>query len=109
MKKEKIYSIVFVILTIMLFLTILILSEPKDDFKPLNQMHMKKNQYKDGKKHGLWKSYYSNGEVYYKGNYKNGEAHGYWEDYYSNGEAHGLREYSYYVQYNKTLIKEFHL
>ncbi len=36
MKKEKIYSIVFVILTIMLFLTILILSEPKDDFKPLN-------------------------------------------------------------------------
>ena len=52
---------------------------------------MKKNQRnKDGERDGLWKSYYSNGEVYYKGNYKNGEAHGYWEDYYSNGEAHGL-------------------
>jgi antitoxin component YwqK of YwqJK toxin-antitoxin module len=99
MKKEKIYSIVFVILTIMLFLTILILSEPKDDFKPLNIKPnlMKKNQRnKDDKRHGFWESYYSNGEVYYKGNYKNGEAHGYWED-------------SYYVQYNKTLIKEFHL
>tara|TARA_R110002126_G_scaffold82497_7_gene202195 strand:- start:767 stop:979 length:213 start_codon:yes stop_codon:yes gene_type:complete len=70
---------------------------------------MKKNQRnKDGERDGLWKSYYSNGEVYYKGNYKNGEAHGYWEDYYSNGEAHGLNNFNY-IQYNKTLIKEFHL
>ena len=45
---------------------------------------MKKNQYKNGKKHGLWESYYSNGEVYYKGNYKDDKQDGYWEPY-NNG------------------------
>jgi antitoxin component YwqK of YwqJK toxin-antitoxin module len=44
---------------------------------------MKKNQYKDGKQHGLWETYYPTimGELTYKGKYKDGEPHGYWESY----------------------------
>jgi antitoxin component YwqK of YwqJK toxin-antitoxin module len=44
------------------------------------------NQYNDnGKKHGYWEVYHSNGNLIYKGNYINGKRIGYWEDYYSNG------------------------
>ena len=46
-----------------------------------------------GNKHGLWESYFSNGQLSYKGNYVNGEQHGLWESYYDNGQLHYRREY----------------
>ena len=58
-------------------------------------MHMKKNQYKDGKEHGYWEYYYANGNIMFKGYYKNGKDHGFWE------------EYGY--TYGKRVIKQFHL
>ena len=48
---------------------------------------MKKNQYnKDGKPHGYWEAYHSNGKLSYKANYKDGNLHGYWEASHSNGK-----------------------
>lgn len=82
---------------------------------------MKKNQYKDGKKDGLWEEYHYNGNISNKGYYKDGERDGYWEFYWPNGrlsykgyikdgKQHGYcEEYFYYVQYNKTLTKKFHI
>ena len=41
---------------------------------------MKKNQYnKDGKPHGYWEAYHSNGKLSSKGNYKDGKLHCYHE------------------------------
>jgi len=49
--------------------------------------HMKKNQYnKDGKRHGYWEAYHSNGKLLSKANYKDGNLHGHHEAYYSNGK-----------------------
>jgi antitoxin component YwqK of YwqJK toxin-antitoxin module len=36
--------------------------------------------------HGYWESYWSNGQLRYKGNYINGKEDGYWEVYHSNGQ-----------------------
>jgi antitoxin component YwqK of YwqJK toxin-antitoxin module len=58
---------------------------------------------KQGKAHGYWEDYYSNGNVFYKGYYHNGKRHGYWEFYnfdgfltqkgnYDNGDRIGLWE-----------------
>jgi len=51
---------------------------------------MKKNiinqRDKNGKRHGLWEEYYSNGIISSKGEYKNGRQHGPWERYHSNGQ-----------------------
>jgi len=82
---------------------------------------MKKNQYKDDNPHGYWEVYWPNGTISDKGYYKDGKRYGYWEYYHSNGKLsdkgyykdgkrHGYCEdYSYYVQYNKTLTKNFHI
>ena len=40
----------------------------------------------NGNRHGLWESYYDNGQLYFKANYVNGKEHGYWESYYDNGQ-----------------------
>ncbi|CAB4142315.1 MORN variant [uncultured Caudovirales phage] len=48
-----------------------------------------------GKKHGYWERYWSNGNLWEKGHYLNGEKHGYWESYHSNGE---LRKKEYYAR-----------
>ena len=42
---------------------------------------------KDGKPHGYWELYYSNGQLWYKGNYVNGEYDGLWEYYHNNGKV----------------------
>ena len=47
---------------------------------------MKKNQYKDGERHGYHEAYWSNGNLWYKGYYKDGERDGYWEHYHPNGK-----------------------
>ena len=47
--------------------------QTKKDITPFNE---------EGEPHGYWESYYSNGQLYYKGNYVNGEKNGYWEVYY---------------------------
>ena len=39
----------------------------------------------NGLKHGPWKGYYSNGNLYYTENYVNGELHGKHESYWMNG------------------------
>ena len=41
---------------------------------------------KDGKREGLWGSYYDEGQLSSKGNYKNGYSDGPWFHYYSNGQ-----------------------
>jgi antitoxin component YwqK of YwqJK toxin-antitoxin module len=44
------------------------------------------NQYDvNGKKQGIWVTYYDNGQLDTKGNYKNGLRDGVWETYYWNG------------------------
>jgi antitoxin component YwqK of YwqJK toxin-antitoxin module len=47
---------------------------------------MFKGNYVNGKEHGYWEDYFSNGQLMFKGNYVNGKRHGYWEDYFSNGQ-----------------------
>ncbi len=47
-----------------------------------------------GERHGYWESYYSNGQLGYKGNYVNGIKHGYWESYHYNGK---LINKTYYI------------
>jgi len=49
---------------------------------------------KDGKPHGLWEYYYSNGQLYTKGKYINGNADGLWEYYHYNGK---LEIKKYYI------------
>ena len=45
------------------------------------------NQYThDGKKTGIWGSYYDNGQLRYKGSYKDDKQDGIWEYYFSNGQ-----------------------
>ena len=39
-----------------------------------------------GQRHGLWESYYPNGQLRYKGNYQNGKLYGLCEIYYDNGK-----------------------
>ena len=59
-----------------------------------------------GKEHGLYETYYENGQLRVKGNVKDGKGHGLFEVYYENGQLrskgnmkdgyeHGLRE-TYY-------------
>ena len=42
----------------------------------------------------LWEWYHTNGNLNCKGNYLNGKRHGLWEEYWSNGE---LIEIEYYI------------
>jgi len=45
------------------------------------------NQYdKDGLRHGLWESYYSNGSIKTTTNYHHGTMHGAYTEFYSNGK-----------------------
>jgi antitoxin component YwqK of YwqJK toxin-antitoxin module len=43
-----------------------------------------KGNYVDGIRHGLWEVYYDNGNLWSKGNYVDGKKHGYWEEWYNN-------------------------
>jgi len=53
------------------------------------------NQYnKQGKRHGLYEWYHSNGKLRYKAKYVNGKAHGLCEWYYSNGD---IEEIEYHL------------
>ena len=56
----------------------------------------------NGKRHGYWEEYYSNGQLDLKGNYVNGNKHGYFELYYSNGQLFykGFYDMGYRVDYN---------
>jgi antitoxin component YwqK of YwqJK toxin-antitoxin module len=42
------------------------------------------NQLINGKREGYWESYYSNGNLWYKGHYNNDLKEGYWECYLNN-------------------------
>ena len=42
--------------------------------------------YKNGKREGLWESYYRNGQLHTKGHYRKGKREGKWEFYYRNGQ-----------------------
>ena len=61
-----------------------------------------KGNYVNGKEHGYWESYYDNGQLDYKGNYVNGNRHGYWEEYWSNGQLYskGYYDMGKQVDYN---------
>jgi antitoxin component YwqK of YwqJK toxin-antitoxin module len=39
-----------------------------------------------GQAHGLWETYYDNGQLCFKGTYINGIEHGPWITYYENGQ-----------------------
>ena len=54
---------------------------------------MKKNQYKDSKRHGIWEQYHSDGNIMFKGYYKDGELHGYWEFYWYFDEVMLYKEF----------------
>jgi len=43
--------------------------------------------------HGYWETYYSNGNLWYKGNYINGKLSGYCEWYTSSGISNKKRYY----------------
>ena len=62
------------------------------------------NKYKDGKKDGLWKSFYNNGHIKQEGNFSEGKKEGLhkeWfesgvlslEGFYKNGKANGLMKW----------------
>ena len=48
---------------------------------------------KDGKREGLWGSYYDEGQLSSKGNYKNGYSDGPWFYYHSNGQLSSKGNY----------------
>jgi antitoxin component YwqK of YwqJK toxin-antitoxin module len=39
----------------------------------------------EGRHHGAWEWYYSNGTLSWRGHYHHGKSHGVWEDYRSDG------------------------
>ena len=43
-------------------------------------------QFKDGKREGLWTSFYENGQLWWKGPYKDGKLNGPYVWYYDNGQ-----------------------
>lgn len=72
-----------------------------------NQMKSSsENQMKNGKKEGLWKVYFDNGQLEKEGNFKDGKPEGLWKKYHLNGQlksegnlkdgkAEGLAKYYY--------------
>ena len=65
----------------------------------MNTSEIKRENYinlynEKGEKHGVWESYYDNGQLFYRGNYVNGQRHGLWESYYPNGQLHYQQEYN---------------
>ena len=42
--------------------------------------------YTNGKREGLWESYYRNGQLHTKGVYRKGKREGEWEFYFRNGQ-----------------------
>jgi len=60
-----------------------------------NRILYKMNKYnKEGKRHGLYEWYHSNGKLRYKAKYVNGQPHGLCEWYYSNGD---IEEIEYHL------------
>ena len=49
------------------------------------QMRLRDN-WRDGKLHGLWEEWYENGQMYWRGNYKDGKRHGLDERWHKNGQ-----------------------
>ena len=47
----------------------------------------------NGKKHGMWKVYYENGQLKSEGTYKNGICHGFWRSYKENGDMKSVGTY----------------
>jgi antitoxin component YwqK of YwqJK toxin-antitoxin module len=41
----------------------------------------------EGKHHGPWKEYHTNGQFWYKGEYVHGKPHGPWKEYRSDGRV----------------------
>lgn len=64
------------------------------------------NEYKDGKKCGLWKTYHQNGQLKTEGNYKDGLKHGLHKEWQSNGIL--LLEGMYVNGLDNGLMKWFH-
>jgi antitoxin component YwqK of YwqJK toxin-antitoxin module len=61
--------------------------------------------------HGYWESYFSDGQLNYKGNYVNGKPHGYWDSYWDNGELDykGFYDMGKEVSYNPNEPKAIEL
>ena len=61
--------------------------------------------YKNGKREGLWESYYRNGQLHTKGQYRKGKREGEWEFYYRNGQ---LECKGYYKNGNQDGLFQFY-
>lgn len=48
---------------------------------------------RDSLKHGIWKSFYGNGNIQLEENYRHGKLHGYWKIYDKQGELLEIRSY----------------
>ncbi len=48
----------------------------------------------EGRRHGVWEEYWSNGKLRWRGHYYHGEWHGVWEVYYLNGTLMWRKHYN---------------
>ena len=68
---------------------------------------MGKNNWKDGKQHGLTEWYNENGQIELRGYHKNGKPDGYWESYWENNQLSDVGNYKngkrdgYWAYFNK--------
>jgi antitoxin component YwqK of YwqJK toxin-antitoxin module len=61
----------------------------------------KNNQYNEkGQRHGLWKFYFDNGQLWEKGTYVNGKPHGMWKHYNRDSKIKKQVFYSKYYEQN---------
>ena len=58
-----------------------------------NSLIMGTGTYKDGKRDGMWFSFWKNGNIQYEGVFKDGKEHGFFESFYENGQLKERKTY----------------
>ena len=78
------------------FLIILLAFSCSSSKKVINEKNeiSSKGNFKDNKKTGIWKYFYSNGNLHQKGKYKDDKQNGIWKFYFDSGELMGFGEFS---------------
>lgn len=57
----------------------------KQDISPIKPMILEEGKYKNGKKDGIWNTYYKDGSLYVTGRYEHGKKEGEWKVFFENG------------------------
>ena len=52
----------------------------------------------EGRRHGVWESYYSDGTLWWRDHYHHDQRHGLWEHYYPDGTLVWRAQYHHGVQ-----------